>query len=257
MEDEVIKFSDVTKIIIRDNWDLTEEEKQLSKDENLFGFNLSHHEKFEWYDEMKNFYLVVIRMKEIDEIESVIEYYISKKGCFMFDSIYRLSFVKFAAYAIPSSKAINQIVTWFHERNKIVPETKLVDFGAGSGLWSLLLNHAGIPKESLIAVDLPEENKHIHKFTRKYYDIIESKNYKVDSNDIFCILWGYIDKNIIDDYIKRGGKCIIILGEESNGCTNPPGDLFIHDNRWDVTSVGVVPGAYTWIEDILSLNVLK
>lgn len=249
---ESIKKSDIKNFVSRHDWILTDEEEKLYDENN--NVRLAFHRNFPWYESSKNFYLAIIRMKEITEIRQIIDYYIKQKETFMFMTRYRDIFVSFASYAIPSDQAIDQIVTWFNEYRKISPTAKFVDFGAGSGLFSLLLNDAGIPKDSLIAIDKSDKNKKLHKFGRKYFDIIEDENYKVDPNDIFFVAWGFIHGNALEDYIEKGGRCVIILGENEGGCTHPSGDYFKDDKEWNVINIKVPAGANIWKGDILSYN---
>lgn len=250
-----IEISDIREHIYRDNWDITEKEIELDDKSNKMPISYIKTFMPSIYEEMKNFYLAVIRMDTIREINEIIKYYILQQKTLLFMTIYRNTFARYVAYAIPSKKAIKQVVKWFWDYKKLNKNTKLVDFGCGSGIWCLLLNNAGIPKDSLIGVDLPDENKNLHNFGRKYYDIIYDNNYQVDKNDIFFIAWGYIDEKIIDDYVSRGGKCIIILGEDRGGCTHPSGDYFINKNNLKVKITKVIAGVSTITPDILSLNI--
>lgn len=248
-----ITTSDIREHIHRDNWEITEKEIILDNKRNKVPISYIKTSIPSIYEEMKNFYLAIIRMNTVTEIKEIIEYYISQKETPLFSTIYWGTFTRYVAYAIPSKKAIAQVVKWFWDYKKTNENAKLVDFGCGSGIWLLLLNNAGIPKDSLIGVDLPDENKNLHNFDRKYYDIVYDNNYQVDKNDIFFIAWGYIDEKIIDDYVDRGGKCVIILGEGNGGCTHPSGDYF-SNSTWKVKITKVIAGVSIITPDILSLN---
>lgn len=246
-------ISDIRKHIRRNNWNITK--KEIKLDDKINKIPISRIKKIMpfIYKETKNFYLAVIRMNTVIEINEIIEYYISQKKTPLFTTIYWDTFTRYVAYAIPSKTAVEQVVTWFWDYKKLNKGAKLVDFGCGSGIWCFLLNDAGIPRDSLIGVDLPDENKTLHNFGRKYYDIIYDNNYQVDKDDIFFITWGYDVETIVDDYVKRGGKCVIILGDD--GCAHPSGDYFVGNDNWKVTITKVVAGVSIVYPDILSLNI--
>lgn len=164
-------------------------------------------------------------------------------------------------WAIPSDKAIKTIASWvneyadFQKTQHNIITTKLVDVGAGSGIWELLLHNRGVHADKLLSIDLPNEKK-THKFKHVYWDIQEIENYSVDINDILFVAWGYGVRNIIDDYVNRGGKCVILLGEQEGGCTSPGTDYFENKKDWIVFEVYVVAGM-SCIPECLTLNVLK
>ncbi|QKF93514.1 hypothetical protein QKU48_gp0056 [Fadolivirus algeromassiliense] len=229
---------------------LTPDESQLLSDGVLL-YNLD----LPWAIKLHNFTLAIVRANKVDEIKALIKYYVSMRETVLFESfMLRQSFITFVGYAIPSEKAIHTITNWFFEQQKINNNIKLVDMGAGSGIWELLLHDAGIPKESLIAVDLPKDKK-THKFERLFWPVIEDMAYKVDPSNIMFIAWGYMTSNIIKEFEDRGGKCVIILGENESGCTYPESDYFKDNLNWTTTVVHVTGGASRY--DMLTLNIKK
>lgn len=167
----------------------------------------------------------------------------------------RSIFNECVGYAIPSDIAIQTIKTWFIQYQQTNPGAKLVDFGAGSGIWELLLHDAGICKESLVAIDLPKEKK-THIFSQIYWPIQEISDYQVDINDILFIAWGSVSNRtscVVDDYVERGGKCVILLGERDGGCTYPSTDHFQEKDNWHIEEVHVPAGA-SYYPEALTFN---
>lgn len=164
--------------------------------------------------------------------------------------MYDFIFNDFVSGKIPSPDAINQIIIWFNEQRKISPKTKLIGFGSEYGIWEFLLNDAGIPKDSLIAVDGYSK---CGKNGQKFYDIIKDENYEIGPNDIFFA--HYFNKKKINEYINKGGKCVIILAKDE-WIANAPFHYFSQNNEWTVTNVKIVsPRNMNWDKDILSYNI--
>ncbi len=237
-------------------WKLLDQEIEQYKHIVLTSF--THYHPFS--HEMGNFLIALIRLTEIDDIKTLIAYYvnISNGQNLLWTMIYRNSFVHLWSYAVPSQQAITQIVEWFHMIHKTNSNTKLVDFGCGSGLFSLLFVDAGIPKDSVIAVDLPE-NKTTHKFGRVFYDnIVRTNNFCFSPNDVLFIAWGSCGTKIVDEFVTKGGTKCILLGEW-DGATWPAGDQYENDPNWSVTSIRV-PGSVRELPcggDVLSLNIRR
>jgi hypothetical protein len=40
--------------------------------------------------------------------------------------------------------------------------------------------------------------------------------------------------SILENYVASGGKCVIIIGEDEDGCTNPSYNVFTDQPDWDV-----------------------
>jgi hypothetical protein len=174
----------------------------------------------------------------------------------------RSIFARKIGYGIPSKLAIDVISVWVTSIFKESPESKMVDFGCGSGIWCALLNDAGIPRDKIIAVDLPADKK-THTFELQYWDkIIEDVNYNTNPNDILFISWGSMSDSIIEDYVNKGGRWVIILGERE-AATSPSYNHFGNDSdgndgdsEWEITTIRV-PGSCTFLSDGLTLNKLK
>ena len=161
-------------------------------------------------------------------------------------------FVKSISYGVPSPRSIDLVVEAFKKHCLIFPNAKLIDLGSGSGVFTWLFHRNGIEKNKLVALDR-KDNK-THKFKLKFWKITEDDNYIIHKNDAVFCSWGSIRGNIIDNYIDKGGNCMIIQTE--NGyVAYPPADFFIDENGnvksgWKVESHKIfpsIPGGYEYI----------
>ena len=143
-------------------------------------------------------------------------------------SMFRDIFVTYISYAVPTPQVISLIYEAYSEHLKLYPSAKLVDLGTGSGVFPWLLERQGISKDKIIAVDVPAEKKTNQCLSLFWDNIIEDDNYKVDKDDIILIAWGYGRYSALDQYIISGGKCVVIIGENQEGCTLPA-ELFSLD----------------------------
>ena len=104
--------------------------------------------------------------RDYDKLDAVVSTYLSLRHR---RAPRRGVFINYVSYAVPSPDAINIIYEAFVEHLDKFPNAKFVDLGCGSGVFCWLLNRAGIPKEKIIAVDLPIEEK-TQKFRACYWD---------------------------------------------------------------------------------------
>lgn len=118
--------------------------------------------------------------------------------------VQRKKFTSQYSWAIPEEKAIHKLV-------EFIGQDKCLEVGAGSGLWSKLLELNGV---DIVATDIGNE-----KFT-KSFTIIKTlsaqeavKTYK-DRNVLF-LCWSRVDPTQ-----EFTGDKIIYIGEEEGGCTN-------------------------------------
>ena len=150
---------------------------------------------------------------------------------------------RYIGWALPSEKACTLVVsTW-----KQFPNSKIVDIGGGTGLFCKVFNHLGIPENKLLAVDLSNPS-HCSSESKNFWPIHREDDFKVDPNDILFIAWGVTKSHrIIDDYVERGGHCVIILGELGGNITTDP-EMLIENPEWNV-EIHEVPGpASLWFE---------
>ena len=136
---------------------------------------------------------------------------------------------KYIGWGIPSPKALETICEAYITHCKKYPDAKLIDYGAGSGAYSLLLNDMLLQKgiqsdgksdvshNKVVAVDLPVN---LYKIQSEFYPIVKDTNYRVDPNDVMLVVWGSDCPSqclAVARYIEDGGKCLIIQGEGSGG----------------------------------------
>lgn len=175
------------------------------------------------------------------------------KTTFMIKSYYN----ELIGWALPSQEAIEAVVSAFQEHLQAYPEARLVDFGAGSGIFSYMFEKLGIPKDKIIAVDLPKPT-HSNKKQRNFYPIIRDDEYEVAITDILFIAWGSGCVRAVDSYVDRGGKCVIILGE-NDGCTFSSGYFIKYDEAdtddqdW-IVEEHYVPAACSYLKELLTVN---
>ena len=168
----------------------------------------------------------------------------------------RTIFNENVGWAIPSEKAIQTIYNWVKQKQIKYPSVKLIDIGAGSGIWELLLHDAGLPIETLVAIDLIPDKK-THKFNHTYWpitEVVDTDTYQVAIHDILFIAWGFGTENILEDYINKGGSYVILLGERKGGCTYPGSDYFVGKDKWIIEEVYVTPSC-SFYSELLTLNI--
>jgi hypothetical protein len=116
-------------------------------------------------------------------------------------------------------------------------------------------------------VDVAPE-KQTQEFTATYWDeIIRQEDYIINNEDIVLIGWGYGCYPSLSRYITDGGTCVVIIGEDEDGCTLPANFLcsmamasplaISKENNadcWEVEHHAVLGGANLITPDILTIN---
>lgn len=215
---------------------------------------------------------------DYDKFDRLMETY-TKITPVPYRSMFRDLFVSYISFAVPTPKAIKILYEAFKEHLKQYPNAKFVDFGAGSGVFCWLLHRAGIPKDQLLAIDLPSKepekttrfNKFpegsteqetlsflfagtkTHEFCHTFWEITETPAYVANPEDLLFVGWGYGCGGVIDQYEGDGGKCLIILGELEDGATYPADEFSKHEG-WKVEYFQVLGSMNTLSPDILSIN---
>lgn len=118
----------------------------------------------------------------------------------------RQYFIKEYSWAIPSKKSINELV-------EIIGNKKVLEIGAGTGLWAYLLSYYGI---NIIATDISPPN---YCFTKveKLNSELAAKKYKYD---VLFICWSHFESDADKEAIENfNGDLIINVGESEGGCT--------------------------------------
>lgn len=152
----------------------------------------------------------------------------------------------YIGWALPSRKVCQLVIDEWQKD----PTRNIVDLGAGNGIFCSVFHDLGVPGDKLIAIDL-ENPTHRGVNAKEFWRINRDNNYKLNPEDILFIAWGTtgID-TIVDDYVERGGKCIIILGE-TNVTYDP--EKFMDQEDWMV-ELHHVPGPLSIYSEQLSIN---
>lgn len=153
---------------------------------------------------------------------------------------------KYIGWTIPSWDMLSQIKSVQKQMNM-----PLCDYGSGSGLMTHLLK---LMDCLVYGVDLKEGWPNVGKFYQPDILMTGKSIYHVPIDHIFLVSWGYLPLkgSPLDDYIERGGKCIIIIGEDGYGCTYPSYD-YVNSDSWRSTIVEI-PNFYG-IHTKMSINI--
>lgn len=169
-------------------------------------------------------------------------------------------------WALPTETAINFIYQSWQRHLAKYPTARLIDRGAGTGIYSLLLAERGISKDSLIALEVPYPPKNSEfdnfsddcsnddqpeifptkveeRFSFYPLTIVEPGTFEYRKEDFILICWGHPSNDFRDvrKYLNEGGTCLVIQGEMNGGCTiavdflyeNP--DELKSYNGWELT----------------------
>lgn len=150
-----------------------------------------------------------------------------------YDMEFKNIYNKYIGWALASREACNLVVDFW----KLHPEKRIVDVGAGTGLFCKVFNYLGIPEDKLLAIDLPNPS-HFRDEQKKFWPIHRNDDFKVDPGDILFIAWGVVNiEKTLYDYIDRGGNFIIILGELGELTLDP--EILEENDDWIVDSCKV------------------
>ncbi len=160
----------------------------------------------------------------------------------------------YIGWALPSSHVCKIIYKTWCEHIKIYKDARIIDVGAGSGIFSLMFHKMGIPRDKIIAIDI-ETQTHTNPKQRKFWDIT-TEDFKINSSDIIFVGWGSGTSEIVDNY-SIYGSCIILLGE-IEGCTFPSdyfenADYFENTDYFETDSYQV-PGPASKKSERLTVN---
>ena len=157
-------------------------------------------------------------------------------------------------WALPSKLVCETVYATYLNHIKAYPDAKIIDLGAGSGIFSYMFHQMGIPNDRIIAVDL-EKPTHSNPEQRKFWNITKNSNFEFDPIDILFVAWGSGIYGNVDKYCDNGGTCVIILGETGDGCTFPS-DYLSENEQWTVESHHV-PGPASAYSEYLTVNIKK
>lgn len=116
---------------------------------------------------------------------------------------------------------------------KQIYHAPICDYGCGQGLLVKLLKLLDV---DCYGVDL--QNGKFHPCIT----IKEGERYRVPKDHSFLVSWGHPLAPVseaLKQYIQDGGRCVIIIGEDSSGCTSPSYDYFEDNPQWDVEVVEI------------------
>ena len=139
-------------------------------------------------------------------------------------------------WTIPSRTMLSVIQQLQKESGK-----RICDYGSGKGLLTYLLRKIGCNVRSV--------DKYINTQCFSKLDVVLSckGTYKIHPNDILLMSWGLYNSSMLERYVRNGGTCVVIIGEDEDGCIYPPYNFFENDPEWTVTLYEIpnFQGVYT------------
>lgn len=214
--------------------------------------------------ELKHLIDTVIQSKTSTSIRNLTYYWLESSGT----RSYRIKeeFNRIA-WGVPSDESIAFIKRETLKHFVKFPESRLIDLGAGSGTFSLLLKDAGIPEDRIVAIDFEssmcESGLEMFPITKiQCHSNIDSACAKKDTeevvkhiqpNDVVLIVWGYCLWETFDACLKLGIKTFIVQGEPNEiGCTFPV-DYIQQNDEWTTTLIKL-PTPYGIYEHVAVWN---
>lgn len=135
-------------------------------------------------------------------------------------------------WGLPDKAACDVMFEEWKRHQQKYPKTRVWDIGTSSGVFAYIFEQMGI---DIVAYDLP---KPTHISSRRFYNKITTELF-MTADDILFISWGISGQNgvkkIVNEYIKIGGKSIIILGTYILDKTTFPVDFFYNSKHWKIT----------------------
>lgn len=135
-------------------------------------------------------------------------------------SVYRI-YNMLIGWALPSKEVCDIVYATYQNQIKQHPDARLIDLGAGSGIFSHIFHQKGIPSNKIVALDL-KDPAYSWETQRHFWKITVNNKYKFKPNDILFVAWGGngIEEEV-DRYCKSGGTLVIILGTKGNFNLHP------------------------------------
>lgn len=173
-------------------------------------------------------YLVNESLKKINNIKTERDVY---DVADFFDSTFangsyniKDSYNMMIGWTIPSRTMLSVIQQLQKESGK-----RICDYGSGKGLLTYLLRKIGCNVRSV--------DKYINTQCFSKPDVVLSckGTYKIHPNDILLMSWGLYKPSMLERYVRNGGTCVVIIGENEDGCICPPYNFFENDPEWTVT----------------------
>jgi len=163
------------------------------------------------------------------------------------------------SWFIPNMELINEII-----KLHITTKLPVYDMGCGYGLMVALLNYLDIPCYGLDNNSETYDRQKLIKLLQPFNIILPSDDKFVTDNInnitgcdfIFFQSWGR-STECLKNYINNGGKYIIIVGEDDDGCTHPSAS-FIKSKNYDIkSSIDIKIPVWTGIRDWANISVLN
>jgi len=155
------------------------------------------------------------------------------------------------AWAIPSYEAIIAIAAF---------APRILEVGAGSGLWASLLKMAGVHVQ---ATDAQHNSTHwVPTYTQGKYYRVQAMNHRRATrtyrNDYALMMcWPPYDTAMSHESIERHvGDKIVYIGEGDYGCTGTARMHQLLDRHWNVKERIYIP-TWTMVSDSLTLYTRK
>jgi hypothetical protein len=191
----------------------------------------------------------------------------------------QMTYNDYIGWALPTKKCCNYIFAFYkmvkQNQDSILlksgqPAThkypRIIDIGAGTGLFCSVLHYLGVPKECLVAFD-KKMPSHRSEKSKQFWPILHDVDFDYD-NDILLIAWGCPTQkmeNIVDNFVLHGGKHVVLIGEQHPDMTfgwdylSSCNETGIHTknnidvSRWSTQSIHINGPASFWSERV-SIN---
>jgi hypothetical protein len=148
----------------------------------------------------------------------------------------RRYFTKHYAWAIPNKTAIIKI-------KKFAKKEKILEVGAGLGLWAYLLQEANA---NIVATDdFSWKDKKLKDFTKVEKLNVQDSLEKYKDCNILLLVWPPYDKPMANNALKKfKGNKLVYIGEEEGGATANDNFYIRLKKKWKQVDKYDIPG---WI----------
>jgi len=154
--------------------------------------------------------------------------YTNPKGFTLSNYKMMASFRQRFGYAVPSREAIQEIATWSSGR-------KILELGAGRGLWAKLLQDFGADVEASDP-NPPDCNFYFSQYGEKATPHTFTKIIKINGqdhakssrpSDVLMLVWPEYEDSTPEDWQQSAlktfkGSRLVFVGESQAGCTGSP-----------------------------------
>ena len=157
--------------------------------------------------------------------------------------IYRQDFNKIS-WSIPTIKAVNEIYEFVNNSGELPNNNRILEVGAGTGLWSRLLNLKGV---NVKATDIGSvgnyfnyDNKTSIFYPIEFINGVEAVKEYSDYNVLF-MSWPSMNALAHDTLKDFKGDKLIYIGEGQGGCTADDNFFELLDRQWvKVTGLSIL-----------------